>query len=225
MTFSIAALCPRTGQIGIAATTAVQSVGKLACHAMPGIGAFASQARLNPYLAYDGLRLLQRGMPVRQVLERVLASDPHPQERQAGLVDRFGNTAAFTGAENIPWAGHREGRHFTTQGNRLTGPQVLEQVVQSMHQTEQLDLAERLVRALKAGAHAGGDIKGERSTNVMVFGREEYPLCDIRIDDHDDAMQELDRLYRLYETDILPVVLELPKRDEIPEPGIMERSE
>src|SRR5690554_7219108 len=56
MTFSIAALCPRTGQIGIAATTAAQSVGKLACHALPGVGAFASQARLNPYLAYDGLR-------------------------------------------------------------------------------------------------------------------------------------------------------------------------
>lgn len=218
MTFSIAALCPRTGQIGIAATTAVQSVGKLACHALPEVGAFASQARLNPYLAYDGLRLLQRGVPALQVLELVLETDPRRQERQAGLVDRFGNTAAFTGAENIPWAGHSAGRYFTTQGNRLVGPQVLEQVITSMHQTEHLDLAERLVRALRAGAYAGGDIKGERSINVMVFGREEYPLCDIRIDDHDDAMQELDRLYRLYETDILPVVLELPKRDQIAEP-------
>lgn len=225
MTFSIAARCQRTGQIGIAATTALQSVGKLACHAMPGVGAFASQAKLNPYLAYDGLRLLQRDMRAEQVLERVMKTDLQAEQRQAGVIDRFGNTAAWTGSENIPWAGHLAGRYFTTQGNRLAGPQVLERVVESMHQTEHLTLAERLVRALKAGAHAGGDLKGERSVNVMVYAGEEYPLCDIRIDDHDDAMQELDRLYCLYETDILPVVLELPKRDEIPEPGIMERSE
>lgn len=218
MTFSIAARCQRTGQVGVAATTALQSVGKLACHAMPEVGAFASQAKLNPYLAYDGLRLLQRGVSAEQVLERVLETDPQRQQRQAGVVDRFGNTAAWTGSENIPWAGHVAGRSFTTQGNRLAGPQVLDRVVESMHQTEHLDLAQRLVLALKAGAQAGGDIKGERSINVMVFAREEYPLCDIRIDDHDDPITELERLYRLFETDILPVVLELPKREDNPEP-------
>src|SRR5690606_3856675 len=159
MTFSIAALCPRTGQIGIAATTAAQSVGKLACHALPGVGAFASQARLNPYLAYDGLRLLQRGATAEVALARVLASDPEQQE-----------------------------------------------------------LAERLVLALRAGADAGGDVEGERSINVMVFADEEYPLCDIRIDDHDEPLIELERLFALYREEILPVVLGLPKRTEIAEP-------
>src|SRR5690554_7636634 len=118
MTFSIAALCPRTGQIGIAATTAAQSVGKLACHALPGVGAFASQAKLNPYLAYDGLRLLQRDMRAEQVLACVMQTDPHADQRQAGVIDRYGHTAAWTGSQNIPWAGHLAGRSFTTQGNR-----------------------------------------------------------------------------------------------------------
>lgn len=66
MTFSITARCQRTGQIGVAATTALQSVGKLACHALPNVGGFASQAVLNPYLAYDGLRLLQAGVSAEQ---------------------------------------------------------------------------------------------------------------------------------------------------------------
>lgn len=218
MTFSIAALCPRTGQIGIAATTAAQSVGKLACHALPGVGAFASQARLNPYLAYDGLRLLQRGATAEVALARVLSSDPEQQERQAGVIDRHGNIAAFTGAENIPWAGHVAGRLFVTQGNRLAGPQVLQSVVESMQGTEHLELAERLVLALRAGADAGGDVEGERSINVMVFADEEYPLCDIRIDDHDEPLIELERLFALYREEILPVVLGLPKRTEIAEP-------
>ncbi len=218
MTFSIAARCPRSGQIGIAATTAVQAVGKLACHAIPNVGAFASQALLNPYLAYDGLRLLQAGLPAERALDGVLATDPLPENRQAGVVDRQGRTAAWTGSETIPWSGHLAGRGFTTQGNRLAGPQVLERVVESMHATEHLTLAERLVLALQAGAEAGGDIKGERSTNVMVFSEEEYPLCDIRIDEHDDAMAELSRLWKLYVEELLPTVREIPKRHEIPRP-------
>ena len=218
MTFSIAARCQRTGQIGIAATTALQSVGKLACHAIADVGAFASQAKPNPYLAYDGLRLLQSGAGADQALEQVLANDPQMQQRQAGVVDRYGHTAAWTGSENIQWAGHLRGRSFTTQGNRLAGPQVLDQVVASMHQSEHLDLAQRLVLALNAGVQMGGDTEGERSVNVMVFAGEEYPLCDIRIDDHDDPMLELGRLYRLYEKEILPVVLELPKRQQVAQP-------
>lgn len=218
MTFSIAARCQRTGQIGVAATTALQSVGKLACHAIPNVGGFASQALVNPYLAYDGLRLLQAGASAEQALERVLALDPQADQRQAGVVDMAGRTAAWTGSENIPWAGHRAGRFFTTQGNRLVGPEVLDKVVESMQATEHLDLAKRLVLAIQAGATAGGDKKGERSTNVMVFAAEEYPLCDIRIDDHNDPMSELDRLHRLYEQEILPVVLDLPKRHQVPRP-------
>ncbi len=218
MTFSIVAYCRRTGQVGIAASTAVQSVGKLACHAIPNVGAIASQAKLNPYLAYDGLRLLQRGASAEEALRRVIAVDPNAESRQVGVVDMQGRTAAFTGSENIAWAGHMRGRDLITQGNRLAGPQVLEEVLEVMHSLEERSLSERLVRALVAGARAGGDLLGERSANVMVFSQEEYPLCDIRIDDHDHAMEELQRLYVLFEEDILPNVLDMPNRDQMPEP-------
>lgn len=87
-----------------------------------------------------------------------------------------------------------------------------------MQGSEHLELAERLVLALRAGADAGGDVEGERSINVMVFADEEYPLCDIRIDDHDEPLIELERLFALYREEILPVVPGLPKRTEIAEP-------
>lgn len=219
MTFSIVARCPRTGHIGVAAVTAVQSVGKLACHAIANVGAIASQALLNPYLAYDGLRLLEQECPAEEALQRVIRCDPQAQKRQVGVVDRQGRTAAWTGAETIEWSGHRPGRHFSAQGNRLAGPHVLEKAVQVMHETERLDLAERLLLTLEAGVEAGGDTDGERSVNILVFSSEEYPLCDIRIDDHDRAMQELRRLFQVYQNKILPNVLTLPKRTEIPRPA------
>lgn len=218
MTFSIVARCERSGHIGVGAITALQAVGKLACHALPNVGAIASQALLNPYLAYDGLRLLEQGINPEEVLSRVITGDPDAQNRQVGIIDNRGCTAAWTGSDTIPWSGHRPGKSFCAQGNRLAGPLVLDRVVQSMESTEHLALSERLTLALIAGEEIGGDTKGERSVNVLVFGEEEYPLCDIRIDDHDDPIQELRRLYKLYQQKILPNVQKLPKRADIPRP-------
>ncbi len=220
MTFSIAARCQRTGHIGVAAATALQAVGKLVCHAIPNVGGCVSHALLNPYLAYDGLRLLKAGLSAQEALDRVIAVDPDAQERQAGIVDNQGRVAGWTGSENIPWAGQRAGRNFTTQGNRLAGPEVLDNVVESMHATEHLALAERLVLALEAGESVGGDTKGETSANVMVFSGEEYPLCDIRVDEHYDPVAELRRLYGVYLEVILPKVEKIPKRGDIPRPDM-----
>jgi uncharacterized Ntn-hydrolase superfamily protein len=216
VTFSIVARCERTGQIGVAATTALQSVGKLACHAIANVGAIASQALLNPYLAYDGLRLLERGYTAQEALDSVLAGDKEKDNRQVGVVDDQGRTAAWTGIKTIEWSGQMTGPGFSTQGNRLAGRQVLDRVVQSMNETEHLELAERLTLALQAGVEVGGDTKGERSVNVLVFNTEEYPLCDIRIDDHDDPMPELRRLFKLYQEEILPNLKKIPKRAEVP---------
>lgn len=218
MTFSVVAYCRRTGQIGVGASTALQSVGKLACHGIPQVGVAASQALLNPYLAYDGLRLMQRGASAQEALDKVLALDDKRENRQVGMADMHGRTAVWTGSENIPWAGHRQGDGFATQGNRLAGPNVLDHVVETMNRTVHLELPERLVLALQAGELQGGDTKGERSANIMVFGPEEYPLCDIRIDDHDDPLHELGRLYRLYVEEILPNMSILPRREDVTPP-------
>lgn len=220
MTFSIAARCQRTGQIGVAAATALQTVGKLVCHAIPNVGGCVSHALLNPYLAYDGLRLLKAGVSAQEALDRVLAVDPDAQGRQAGIVDNQGRVAGWTGSENPQWAGQRAGRYFTTQGNRLAGPEVLDKIVESMHSTEHLTLAERLVLALEAAESVGGDTKGETSANVMVFSEEEYPLCDLRIDEHHDPVAELRRLYQVYVDVILPKVEKIPKRGDIPRPDM-----
>ncbi len=218
MTFSVVALCKRTGQVGVGAITALQAVGKLACHAIPNVGAIASQALLNPYLAYDGLRLLEQEVSAEEALKRVLATDPSPHNRQLGVIDKQGRTAAWTGGDTLPWSGHREGDCYSVQGNRLAGPLVIERMAQSMDATVHLDLSQRLSLALQAGEEAGGDTEGERSVNVLVFGAEEYPLCDIRIDDHDDPIQELRRLFKLYQHVILPNMMQIPKRADISRP-------
>lgn len=214
MTFSIVARCPRSGQFGIAAATGVPAVGKLLTHAAAGVGAVATQARLNPYLGIDGLVLLREGLPAAAVLERLRQGDPGREQRQVGLVDAAGRVAAWTGDDCLHWAGQRLGEGYAVQGNRLAGPAVLEQAAETFERLAGRPLSERLIEALARGDEAGGDTKGERSATLFLMDREDYPLWDIRVDDHPRPIAELKRLYGVFEREVIPHIRRMPTRDD-----------
>lgn len=212
MTFSIVARCPRSGQFGVAAATAMPAVGKLLSHAAAGVGAVATQAQVNPYLGLDGLDLLRQGFSAQQALQRLHASDPCMVLRQCALIDARGNTACWTGEQCIPWAGSLGGEQFSVQGNRLVGPQVLEAVAAAFCHGQQRPLIERLIEALAAGDACGGDRHGESSAVIYVVDREAYPLWDIRVDHHRDPVAELRRLHEVFAREVLPEILAMPTR-------------
>lgn len=212
MTFSIVARCPKSGEFGIAATTALPAVGKLLAHASPHVGAVATQALLNPYLGIDGLDLLKSGMNAQETLEALKLTDPAINYRQIGLVDKDGKTAIWTGENCLGWAGGQELENFCVQGNRLRGPEVIEVAVTTYKNMSASPLVERLVQALAAGMAAGGDRREERSANVYVVADEDYPLWDIRVDDHDDPINELIRLRRVFSQELLPHIRRMATR-------------
>ncbi len=213
MTFSIVARCPRTGQFGIAAATAMPAVGKLLAHAAAGVGAVATQARINPYLGIDGLDFLRKGLSAAEVIEHLKSTDPCLSQRQVAVIDSRGRTDCWTGAQCLPWSGAIGGDGFSAQGNRLVGRQVLEVVADTLDRTRSLPLVERLLEALSAGDDCGGDRHGESSATIYVVDREAYPLWDIRVDHHPDPVAELRRLHGVFEREVLPEMLRMPTRD------------
>lgn len=213
MTFSIIARCPRSGQFGVAAATAMPAVGKLLSHAAAGAGAVATQAQVNPYLGLDGLALLRQGLSAQQALERLKDTDPCMELRQCALIDAQGDSACWTGAKCIPWAGSLTGEQFSVQGNRLVGPQVLDAFADAFRQTQERPLIERLIEALAAGDRCGGDRHGESSAVIYVVDQEAYPLWDIRVDHHLDPVAELRRLHDVFAREVLPEILAMPTRD------------
>lgn len=217
MTYSVVARCERTGQIGVGVATAMHAAGKLASYARARTGALVTQANLNPYFGYDGLRELGRGRSAEETVDRLLSQDPDPESHQLAAVDARGGVAARTGQLCPSWAGDIQGPAFSVQGNRLVGREVLETMVEVMHRTESEYLVERILQALEAGAGEGGDVEGERSAHIQVMEREAYPLWDLRVDDHAEPLQELRRLYHLFEKALLPQVREMPTREEFPQ--------
>lgn len=214
MTFSLVVSDPTTGHVGVAAMTAMPGVGKLVAHARPQLGAAASQAMMNPYLAFDGLDLLAEGVPADEAVRRLIEQDPGREGRQFGLVDRQGRSASHTGSLPDDWKGHRTGPHYACQGNRLAGPDVLDAAVAAYYELEERPLVERLVAALDAGEDHGGDTEGHRSATLVVMSDQAYPLWDIRIDDSAEPLRELHERYRTFAEDLIPEILMLPKRDD-----------
>lgn len=213
MTFSLVARCARTGQFGIAAVTAVPAVGKLLTHAAAGVGAVATQARVNPYLGIDGLNLLRQDLSAEAVREALLTTDPAIRFRQFAVIDRRGRTAAFTGDACLDWCGSLQRDGFSVQGNRLAGPQVLTRAADRFEALAHEALADRLLEALAEGVAAGGDVKGEVSSTIYVMDTEDYPLWDIRVDHHPEPIAELRRLHDVFREKVVPEIRDMPTRE------------
>jgi uncharacterized Ntn-hydrolase superfamily protein len=213
-TFSVVGRCERTGQLGVAVSTADVAAGRLVTWARAGVGAVATQSWPSLYLAIDALRLMEDGHPAADALERVLADDPGRDVRQLGVVDAQGGSAAFSGADCTEWYGEITGPGFASQGNMLIGGETVSAMAESFAASVHLDLAERLMRALEAGQAVGGDKRGRQCAALLVVDREEFPLWDLRVDEHPDPVTELRRVYEVARLDLLPFVQGLPTRTD-----------
>jgi len=201
MTFSIVAHAD--GQWGVAVASKFLAVGAMVPAARWDVGAVATQAWANLAYRPDGLALLAEGRIAADVVEALTGKDPMREHRQVGVVDKYGETAAWTGSECHPWAGHLHGDGWSAQGNLLAGPEVL-QVMSATFVTSTGTLARRLQAALLAGDRAGGDRRGRQSAAVFVvseaggYGGGSDVLVDLRADDHADPVVEIGRLLDLH---------------------------
>jgi uncharacterized Ntn-hydrolase superfamily protein len=212
-TFSIVGRCERSRQLGVAVSTADVAAGRMVTWARAGVGAVATQSWPSLYLAIDVLRLMSDGAGAVDALGTVLAGDPGRSVRQVGVVDSEGGSATFSGDECTTWYGGINGPNFAAQGNMLIRGDTVSAMAASFMKTEDDDLAERLVTALEAGQAGGGDKRGRQCAALLVVDREEFPLWDLRVDEHANPVPELRRIYEIARTDLLPFVQGLPTRE------------
>jgi len=171
-TFSIVAYDAASGDCGVTVASRYFSVGAVVPWAEAGVGCIATQANVNVGYGPRGLELLRQGLTARQVLDKLLAEDQFPPTdgRQVAIIDGKGNIATYTGPNAPTWAGDRQGKNWSAQGNILVGPQVPEAMGRAFEAT-QGELAEKLFAALKAGDDAGGDSRGKQSASMLVVSK------------------------------------------------------
>ncbi len=199
--------------LGVAVSTAVPAVGAICPRIVPGVGAVSTQAWVNPYLAVRALEAMGAGQDAEAALSQALAADEASDVRQVGVVDSTGRSASWSGAACTEWFGHRLGDGFAIQGNMLTGAEVLEAMEDAFRAAEGEELAERLIRALEGGQAAGGDKRGKQSAAVLVRDEEEYPIVDLRVDEHPAPVAELRRVFGVFLGQVRPFLEGMPKRN------------
>jgi uncharacterized Ntn-hydrolase superfamily protein len=210
MTFSIVGRSPDGSALGVAVASKFLAAGAYVPAAAADAGAIATQAHVNLELRTRGLALLREGVGAADLLDRFFADDPARSERQAGVVDRTGAAATWTGDRAQPWAGGRTGEgpegSFAAQGNLLAGPGVVDAMVERWLATAgEPSLARRLVGCLAAGQAAGGDPRGKQAAAVLVvapgagYGGLGDVVVDLRSDDAPEPIDELARMLDLHD--------------------------
>lgn len=202
MTYSIVARDPDSGQLGVAVQSHYFQVGPVVPWAESGVGAVATQSRVDVRHGPLGLQLMRAGHPAPRALAASLAADPEPELRQVAMVDARGVAAAHTGSRCIAEAGHRLGPGFSVQANLMERATVWDAMAEA-YAGAAGPLAERMLEALDAAEAEGGDIRGRQSAAILVVAGStsrrswEDRLLDLRVDDHPEPLAELRRLLRV----------------------------
>jgi uncharacterized Ntn-hydrolase superfamily protein len=203
-TYSIVACDLEAGQWGVATQSKFLAVGSVVPWAVPGVGAVATQAYANPRYGPQGLQLLAQGLSAGEVIDRLTGADDGRAERQVGVVDAQGSGATYTGSDCLDWAGGLAGPGFAAQGNILVGEETVAALATTFTATEGQPLAERLLECLAAAQAAGGDRRGQQSAALLVveqaggYAGLSDSLVDLRVDDHEEPVAELARLYAMH---------------------------
>jgi uncharacterized Ntn-hydrolase superfamily protein len=205
-TFSILGYDPATGEVGGAVQSRVFSVGNGVLWAEAGVGAAATQAIVDVSYGPRAIELLRAGLRPDAIIKAIWESDPDPQPerwtkegRQFAVIDQEGRTAVYTGPKATTWAGHKQGKYSTAQGNILAGEAVVSGMIAAFEQTTG-HLSARLTAALEAGQKAGGDTRGMQSAAILIVGKGQGVWLNndvvmrLQVDDSPEPIKELRRL-------------------------------
>lgn len=200
-TYSIVAIDPANGDIGVAVGSNAFAVGARVPFGEAGLGVIATQGNNNVGYHSRSLELLRSGLSAQQVLDRLLADDRFDGKagRQVVILDAKGNIAIYTGPAAPRPNASKQGPTYAVIGNSIVGPHVVEAMALAFEKSTG-ELGERLYTALKAAELAGGDRAGQQAATILVFRRQfdnNDRYVSIRVDSHINPLHELRRLLDL----------------------------
>lgn len=199
MTFSIAARCPETGQLGIAISSSSIAVGARCPWLQPGVGAVSSQNITLPALGQLVLAELSQGEKPASALDKVLAGNVFSEYRQITAINIHGESAVFSGEKTLGLNHAVQGKNCVAAGNMLADKAVIDAMVAAFEAATG-QLADRLLAAMEAAVAAGGEAGPVHSAAIKIVGDHSWPVVDLRVDwTEQDPIAELNNLWQAYE--------------------------
>ena len=195
MTFSIAELCQRTGQLGCAVATSSMAVGARVGRVRAGQAVALSQACTDPRLHEVGLAAVADGKTARDAVAAMREAAVQPHWRQFSILRADGSLAFHTGDQCVAHTGEQGGQRCLALGNALRNDDVVPAMVMGFEQAEDDEFAARLLKALESGLTAGGETDPLRSASLLIYGEHSFALADLRVDDDPAPIARLRELW------------------------------
>jgi uncharacterized Ntn-hydrolase superfamily protein len=200
MTFSIAARCDQSGRFAAVVASSSPAVAARCAFARAGIGAVTTQNITDPRLGPQGLELMNLGADAEQACAILRQVAPHLEFRQLTMIDRSGKTACFSGQRVLGIHATAQGRDVVSAGNLLANTEVPGAIVAAFEASEpKADLGQRVIDAMLAGLAAGGEAGPIRSCGMVMVDAVAWPVADLRVDWHDAPLDELARLWTVWQ--------------------------
>lgn len=167
-TWSVVAVDPATGEIGVTGATCYPGVAAIA-RIVPGKGAVVAQG-MSSFEARDhAVNMLRDGNSAESVVDAITSKTVDPsfiavrhlrQYGIASLQSGKASVASFTGLLTSPAGGSREELGVSVQGNMLASLDVLDKTLEHFVKTPKAcGLAVALLNAIEAGSREGGDAR------------------------------------------------------------------
>ncbi|MEM6620383.1 MAG: DUF1028 domain-containing protein, partial [Pseudomonadota bacterium] len=202
MTFSIAARCDATGQVGVAIASSSPAVAARCVYARAGVGAATSQNVTDPRLGPALLDAMAAGLSAPAALDQVAAGASHIEYRQLLAVDARGQGAARTGAWALGTQGQALGPGAVAGGNLLAASGVPQAMVDGFAESQGA-LGDRLLASLDAGLKAGGEAGPVHSAGLLIADRMPWPAVDLRVDWTEDCpIAALAQVWAIYKPQV-----------------------
>ncbi|WP_042395075.1 DUF1028 domain-containing protein [Streptacidiphilus carbonis] len=200
MTFSIAARCHRSGQVGVAVASSSPAVASRCAHVRAGVGAACTQNVTDPRLGPWLLDLIAAGSSATDAVRHTADTETLVAWRQLTAVGTEGSPAVFSGEHTLGTHAHAVGPDCVAAGNMLLHGDVPSAMAAAFAVQPELPLAQRLLDALAAGLEAGGEEGPVHSAGLLVADSVPWPVVDLRVDwTEGDPVAELGALWALWE--------------------------
>ena len=159
-TWSIIVIDPKTKEIGIAGASCTYSVYGIGAIA-PGKGAIIVQAMSNDDAREKGLEMIMADASPAEIVKalRDPKFDPEAQQYAVITLKYINGAATYTGKSAYENKGTLTAKGISVQGNILTDPNELKEIMQAALKAQKagLSITDVLMLALEAGSKHGGD--------------------------------------------------------------------
>ena len=198
MTFSLVARCAETEQFGLAIASSSPAVAARCAYVRAQVGAVATQNVTDPMLGGLTLDLMQSGLSAAQAITEIQQRGAHMAYRQVLAVDGAGKTAIHSGENALGVWGQAQADNAAAGGNLLANETIPQAMVESFASGAG-HLGDRLLTALRAGLHAGGEAGAIHSAGMKLADKLPWAVVDLRCDWAEDCpIDSLSKAWDIY---------------------------